>query len=553
MDKLLIRGGRTLQGEVLVSGAKNAALPELCAALLTAEPVTLLNVPQLQDVSTMLKLIRNMGVTAERSDDGTVRIDAGALNTPEAPYELVKTMRASVLALGPLLARFGEATVSLPGGCAIGSRPVDQHIKGMAAMGAEIVVEHGYMIARLPAGWTRLKGARITTDMVTVTGTENFLMAAALAEGETVLENAAQEPEISDLADMLIAMGAKIEGHGTSRIRIQGVERLHGCTHRVVADRIEAGTFLCAVAATGGDVVLRHGRADHLDAVIEKLREAGATVQAVEGGIRVQSAGAATLKAQGFRTTEYPGFPTDMQAQFMALNCIAQGTATVTETIFENRFMHVNELVRLGAKIQTDGKVAVIKGVPRLSGATVMATDLRASASLVIAGLVADGETVVDKLREAGATVQAVEGGIRVQSAGGATLKAQGFRTTEYPGFPTDMQAQFMALNCIAQGTATVTETIFENRFMHVNELVRLGAHIQVDGRVAITEGMKDGARLSGATVMATDLRASASLVIAGLVAEGETVVDRIYHLDRGYDRMEAKLRKLGADIERIK
>ncbi|AOG25363.1 UDP-N-acetylglucosamine 1-carboxyvinyltransferase [Acidovorax sp. RAC01] len=398
MDKLLIRGGRSLQGEVLVSGAKNAALPELCAALLTAEPVTLLNVPQLQDVSTMLKLIRNMGVTAERAQDGTVRIDASALNTPEAPYELVKTMRASVLALGPLLARFGEATVSLPGGCAIGSRPVDQHIKGMAAMGAEIVVEHGYMIAKLPAGRTRLKGARITTDMVTVTGTENFLMAAALAEGETVLENAAQEPEISDLAEMLIAMGARIEGHGSSRIRIQGVEKLHGCTHRVVADRIEAGTFLCAVAAAGGDVVLRHGRADHLDAVIDKLREAGVTVQAVDGGIRVQSQGGGTLKAQGFRTTEYPGFPTDMQAQFMALNCIAQGTATVTETIFENRFMHVNELVRLGARIQTDGKVAVIEGVQRLSGATVMATDLRASASLVIAGLVADGETVVDRI-----------------------------------------------------------------------------------------------------------------------------------------------------------
>ena len=398
MDKLLIRGGRSLHGEVRVSGAKNAALPELCAALLTADPVTLLNVPQLQDVSTMLTLIRNMGVTAERADDGTVRIDARALSTPEAPYELVKTMRASVLALGPLLARFGEATVSLPGGCAIGSRPVDQHIKGLTAMGAEIVVEHGYMIAKLPAGWTRLKGARITTDMGTVTGTENFLMAAALAEGETVLENAAQEPEISDLAEMLIAMGAKIEGHGTSRIRIQGVEKLHGCTHQVVADRIEAGTFLCAVAATGGDVVLRHGRADHLDAVIEKLREAGATVQAVDGGIRVQSAGGATLKAQGFRTTEYPGFPTDMQAQFMALNCVAQGTATVTETIFENRFMHVNEMLRLGARIQVDGRVAVSEGVERLSGATVMATDLRASASLVIAGLVADGETVVDRI-----------------------------------------------------------------------------------------------------------------------------------------------------------
>ena len=398
MDKLLIRGGRSLRGEVLVSGAKNAALPQLCAALLTAEPVTLCNVPQLQDVSTMLTLIRNMGVSVERSEDGTVRIDASALNSPEAPYELVKTMRASVLALGPLLARFGEATVSLPGGCAIGSRPVDQHIKGMAAMGAEIVVEHGYIIAKLPAGKTRLKGARITTDMVTVTGTENFLMAAALAEGETVLENAAQEPEIGDLAEMLIAMGAQIEGHGTSRIRIQGIEKLHGCTHRVVADRIEAGTFLCAVAAAGGDVVLRHGRADHLDAVIEKLREAGVTVQAVEGGIRVQSPGGSALRAQGFRTTEYPGFPTDMQAQFMALNCIAQGTATVTETIFENRFMHVNELVRLGAKIQVDGKVAVIEGVTRLSGATVMATDLRASASLVIAGLVADGETVVDRI-----------------------------------------------------------------------------------------------------------------------------------------------------------
>ena len=426
MQKLLIRGGQPLHGDVTVSGAKNAALPALCAALLTADPVVLTNVPRLQDVATMLKLVRNMGVVAERDDQGTVRIDASALTTPEAPYELVKTMRASVLALGPLLARFGQARVSLPGGCAIGSRPVEQHIKGLTAMGADIVVEHGYMIARLPAGRTRLKGARITTDMVTVTGTENFLMAATLAEGETVLENAAQEPEIADLAEMLIAMGAKIEGHGTSHIRIQGVERLHGCTHAVVADRIEAGTFLCAVAAAGGDVLLRHARADHLEAVVEKLQEAGVDIEAVDGGIRVRSSGAATLKAQGFRTTEYPGFP-------------------------------------------------------------------------------------------------------------------------------TDMQAQFMALNCVAQGTAAVTETLFENRFMHVNELVRLGAHIQIDGRVAITEGLgASNVRLSGATVMATDLRASASLVIAGLVAEGETVVDRIYHLDRGYDGMETKLRALGADIERL-
>jgi UDP-N-acetylglucosamine 1-carboxyvinyltransferase len=402
MDKLLIKGGRSLTGTVTISGAKNAALPELCAALLTAEPVTLENVPQLQDVVTMLKLVRNMGVSAERgqTSPGTVTINAGGLSSPEAPYELVKTMRASVLALGPLLARFGEATVSLPGGCAIGSRPVEQHIKGLHAMGAEILVEHGYMIAKLPGGPNgergRLKGCSITTDMVTVTGTENFLMAATLAEGETILENAAQEPEISDLAEMLIRMGAHIEGHGTRRIRIQGVERLHGCTHRVVADRIEAGTFLCAVAAAGGDVTLLHARGDHLDAVIDKLREAGAVVTPGEGFVRIQAQG--RLKAQSFRTTEYPGFPTDMQAQFMALNAISHGSSTVLETIFENRFMHVNEMVRLGAKIQIEGKVAVMEGVEKLSGATVMATDLRASASLVIAGLVADGETLVDRI-----------------------------------------------------------------------------------------------------------------------------------------------------------
>ncbi len=396
MDKLLIRGGHSLQGVVPISGAKNAALPELCACLLSAEPVTLDNVPRLQDVNTMIRLIRNMGVTVERDDYGQVRVDASTLTSPEAPYELVKTMRASVLALGPLLARFGEATVSLPGGCAIGSRPVDQHIMGLTAMGADIVVEHGYMIARLAKGLQRLHGARITTDMVTVTGTENFLMAAALADGETVLENAAQEPEISDLAEMLIAMGAQIQGHGTSHIVVQGVKELRGARHRVVPDRIEAGTFLCAVAAAGGDVLLSGARADHLEAVIEKLQAAGAKITAVEGGIRVVSTG--RLTAQSFRTTEYPGFPTDMQAQFMTLNCIADGTATVTETIFENRFMHVNELVRLGARIQIDGRRSVVQGVERLSGANIMATDLRASASLVIAGLVAEGETVVDRI-----------------------------------------------------------------------------------------------------------------------------------------------------------
>ena len=401
MDKLKITGGHALRGEVIISGAKNAALPEMCATLLTDEPVHLLNVPRLHDVSTMRRLLNNMGVKSEtHGERGGMSFHAADPILAEAPYELVKTMRASVLALGPLLARFGHAKVSLPGGCAIGSRPVDQHIKGLQSMGAAIVVEHGYMVARLPQGRSRLHGARIATDMVTVTGTENFLMAASLAEGETLLENAAQEPEIADLAEMLIAMGAKIEGHGTSRIYVQGVERLHGCTHQVVADRIEAGTFLCAVAAAGGDVVLRHARSDHLDAVIDKLLEAGAEIEAGTDAqgvfIRVRASG--RLKAQGFRTTEYPGFPTDMQAQFMALNCIAEGVVKVTETIFENRFMHVNELVRLGAQIQTDGKVALVEGVPRLQGATVMATDLRASASLVIAGLVAEGETVVDRI-----------------------------------------------------------------------------------------------------------------------------------------------------------
>ena len=394
MDKLLIRGGRRLKGEITISGAKNAALPELCAALLTHEPVTLTNVPRLQDVSTTLKLVRSMGVKAERSEahPDTVTLDASAVTSPEAPYDLVKTMRAAILVLGPLLARFGEATVSLPGGCAIGSRPVDQHIKGLQAMGAEITVEHGYIIAKTK----RLQGARITTDMVTVTGTENLLMAATLADGETVLENAAQEPEIPDLAEMLIAMGAKIEGHGTSRIRIQGVNSLRGVRHAIVPDRIETGTFLCAVAAARGDVVLRRANAAHLDAVIDKLREAGIGIESGADWIRVKNH--QRPHAVSFRTSEYPAFPTDMQAQFMALNCIAEGGSKVSETIFENRFMHVNELVRLGAKIEVDGHTAVVQGVEKLSGATVMATDLRASASLVIAGLVADGETVIDRI-----------------------------------------------------------------------------------------------------------------------------------------------------------
>jgi UDP-N-acetylglucosamine 1-carboxyvinyltransferase len=396
MDKLLIRGGRRLQGEVPISGAKNAALPGLCAALLCAQPVSFANVPRLQDVNTTLKLLRSMGATAERSglQADAVIVDAGTVTSPEAPYELVKTMRASILVLGPLLARFGEATVSLPGGCAIGSRPVDQHIQGLKAMGADIHVEHGYILAKA----ARLKGASITTDMITVTGTENLLMAATLADGETVLENAAQEPEVADLAELLIAMGARIEGHGSSRIRIRGVEALHPPRepHRFIADRIETGTFCCAVAAAGGEVMLRGAHAGHLEAVIERLRATGARIEAAPGGIRVSAGG--RPRAVSFRTSEYPAFPTDMQAQFMVVNAIADGVAHISETIFENRFMHVNELLRLGADIEIDGRTALVRGVPSLSGATVMATDLRASASLVIAGLVAQGETLVDRI-----------------------------------------------------------------------------------------------------------------------------------------------------------
>lgn len=391
MDKLVIEGGRRLAGEIVVSGAKNAALPILCAGLLSAEPVHLDNVPNLQDVRTTLKVLGQMGVKSE-TDGCRVQLDASRVDNLVAPYELVKTMRASILVLGPLLARFGEAKVSLPGGCAIGARPVDQHIKGLQAMGAEISIEHGFIEARAK----RLKGARIVTDMITVTGTENLLMAATLADGETVIENAAREPEVSDLAHLLVAMGAKIDGIGTDRLVIQGVERLHGAHHAVIPDRIEAGTFLCAVAAAGGDVTLTGVRPHILDAVIDKLREAGVTVEEGDRWLRVKMdrrANAVTI-----RTSEYPAFPTDMQAQFMALNSVATGTAQVVETIFENRFMHVQELNRLGANITVDGNTALVTGVDKLSGANVMATDLRASASLVIAGLRAEGETRVDRI-----------------------------------------------------------------------------------------------------------------------------------------------------------
>jgi UDP-N-acetylglucosamine 1-carboxyvinyltransferase len=391
MDKLQITGGNRLNGDIVISGAKNAALPILCAGLLTGGDLELSNVPRLHDVRTMLKLLEQTGLKVTH-DDQNVTLNGSNITSLEAPYELVKTMRASILVLGPLLARFGEAKVSLPGGCAIGSRPVDQHIKGLRAMGAEITIEGGYIHAKCP----KLKGARIHTDMITVTGTENLLMAATLAEGETVLENAAREPEVTDLANMLVAMGAKIDGIGTDRLVIQGVDALHGTKHAVISDRIEAATFLCAVAATGGDIRITNTRTDIFDVALDKLRQMGVQLSIEGDSIRARMD--ARPHPVSFRTTEYPGFPTDMQAQFMAVNIIADGPSRVTETIFENRFMHVQEMNRLGAQISTEGNTAFMRGVDRLVGAPVMATDLRASASLVIAGLAAEGTTIVDRI-----------------------------------------------------------------------------------------------------------------------------------------------------------
>jgi UDP-N-acetylglucosamine 1-carboxyvinyltransferase len=392
VDKLVIQGGVPLTGEVRISGAKNAALPILCASLLTPGTLRLQNVPHLRDVTTMLNLLAQMGVEISLDEKLGVGLTAAKLHNLSAPYELVKTMRASILVLGPMIARFGEARVSLPGGCAIGQRPVDLHIKGLQAMGAQIEIEQGYILAR--AG--RLKGTHIVLDLVTVTGTENLMMAAVLADGVTVLENAAREPEVVDLAECLNAMGARVRGAGSDVITIEGVPELQGATHRVMPDRIEIGTFLCAAAATGGEIKLKGTRANILDAVIGKLQEAGAQIEHGHDWIRLSTNGG--LKSVSLRTAPYPAFPTDMQAQFMALNSVAEGTAVVTETIFENRFMHVQELRRLGADIEVEGNTAIVQGVRGLQGAKVMATDLRASASLVLAGLVAKGETLVDRV-----------------------------------------------------------------------------------------------------------------------------------------------------------
>ena len=399
MDKLRMVGGTPLKGEVKIAGAKNAALPILCACLLTDQPVVLRNVPDLQDVRTMLKLLQEIGVTVsfpDVTDRSHIVLNAAVIKSSEATYEMVKTMRASILVLGPLLARMHSAKVSLPGGCAIGARPVDQHIKGLKAMGASIKIKSGYIQAETKPPTDRLKGASILTDMITVTGTENLLMAATLASGTTILENAAREPEVGDLAELLVKMGAKISGIGGDRLVIEGVEKLHGAEHSVIPDRIEAGTFLCAVAAAGGDVLIKECRPDTLDAVMVKLKEAGLKMEV--GPDWIKASMHERPKAVSFRTSEYPAFPTDMQAQLMAVNAVAVGNSTITETIFENRFMHVQELNRLGADIAIEGNTAIAQGVEKLSGATVMATDLRASASLVIAGLAAQGETQVDRI-----------------------------------------------------------------------------------------------------------------------------------------------------------
>ncbi len=391
MQKLVVQGGFPLRGEVRISGAKNAALPIMCASLLTSDVLQLSNMPDLHDVATMRKLLEQMGVKAAVQGD-EMALHGAQVDKLEAPYDMVKTMRAAVLVLGPLVARFGEARVSMPGGCAIGSRPVDIHIKGLQAMGATVFIEHGYIHAQAK----RLKGARILFDIVSVTSTENLMMAAALAEGVTVLENAAREPEVVDLAHCLIAMGAKIEGAGSHTIVITGVDKLHGAAHRIMPDRIESGTFLVAAAATGGSIVLLDTRADILDSVLEKLTEAGARIRSDNESIHLDMTG--RPRSVNVRTAPYPAFPTDMQAQFMALNVIADSSAMVVETIFENRFMHVQELRRLGARIDVEGNTALVHGVDHLEGATVMATDLRASACLVIAGLVAQGETVIDRI-----------------------------------------------------------------------------------------------------------------------------------------------------------
>ena len=391
MDKLRITGNGKLNGEIVVSGAKNAALPLMCAGLLSGGTLRLTNVPMLADVKTTEKLLQGMGATVTGDGVSQFEINGGTVNNTCAPYELVKTMRASILVLGPTLARFGEAEVSLPGGCAIGSRPVDQHLKGLETMGAEIVIEHGYVKAR-----GKLKGARVVMDMVTVGGTENLLMAATLAEGTTVLENCAMEPEVVDLANCLVKMGAKIQGIGTPTMTVEGVAELHGAEHSVVPDRIEAGTFLCAVAMTGGKVVLRNAAPHTMQVVLDKLVEAGALIEAGDDWISIDMQ--RRPKAVDIRTAEHPAFPTDMQAQFMAMNAVAEGSSKVVETIFENRFMHVPELNRMGADISVEGNTAMVRGVEKLSGATVMATDLRASACLVISGLVADGETIVDRI-----------------------------------------------------------------------------------------------------------------------------------------------------------
>ena len=593
MQKIVVQGGAPLRGDVRISGAKNAVLPILCAGLLADGPLMVRNVPNLHDVKTTLRLLAELGAGIHLDDSFDIQIDPRSVRSHVAPYELVKTMRASVLVLGPLLAKHGAAEVSLPGGCAIGSRPVDQHIKGMQALGAEVSVEHGF----IKASAKRLKGARVVFDMVSVGATENVLMAATLAEGRTVLENAAMEPEIVDLAQCLVAMGARNAGAGSGRIVVEGVERLDGGEHTVVADRIEAGTFLVAAAMTGGAVTATHARPDTMGVVLDKLREAGAVLDCTDDRIHLDMHGRRP-RAVNITTAPHPAFPTDMQALGAEVsvehgfikasakrlkgarvvfdmvsvgateNVLMAATLAEGRTVLENAAMEpeivdlAQCLVAMGARIEGAGSGRiVVEGVERLHGGehSVVADRIECGTFLVAAAMTGGAITatharpdtmdaVLDKLREAGAELECDGDRISLDMHG-RRPRAINIATAPHPGFPTDMQAQFMAMDCIADGVGVVNETIFENRFMHVQELLRLGADIRVEGHTAIVRGVPG---LSGAPVMATDLRASASLILAGLVASGETTIDRIYHLDRGYENIEAKLSALGARIRRV-
>ena len=552
MDKLIIEGGVPLTGVVHVSGSKNAALPILMGSILLDEPVTYTNVPDLRDIRTTFKLLELLGCP-NAFENGQVTVTPGALS-PEAPYELVKTMRASVLVLGPLLARLGEARVAMPGGCAIGARPVDLHLSALEKMGARFDLEDGYILGRC----RKLNGAHIHFDFPTVGGTENLLMAAALADGETILENAAREPEVVDLARFLIACGARIEGHGTSVIRIQGVPRLGGCTYRIMPDRIEAGTLLAAAGITDGELLLTDCPFEELDAVIAKMRQMGMEIEPTADGVLARRSCA--LRGVDVTTQPFPGFPTDMQPQIAVCMSLASGVSVITESIYDTRFGYCAELNRMGASIKVDTKVAIITGVEKLHGCTYsIIPDQIEAGSYMVAAAATGGDVLIKnvtpkhlepitaKLRRAGAEVEEFDDAVRVRRTG--DILPLKINTMPHPGFPTDMQPLMGVLLSVAKGTSTVTESVWDNRFRYVDELRKMGANVQVDGQVAVFEGVE---KLSPAPLRASDLRAGAAMVVAALMADGTSEIEEIGHIERGYENIVEKLRGLGADIRKV-